>query len=257
MTDAAVKTAPSSESLAPPILESITPTNKPNPDLVLTILRKASKTTPSTVGTDFSDDPAGGKPVAVDLWLYDQNDTNPNAWITPGHKKRAHTDVTATEETDDRVKESVHEKIKKRVETLTEETTTKVTSVKVEFKLTNNATKFNVRSALGKLLEQMKQVDRHVVLKSTSDDSEWNTAEEMPIGEELMNHVVLRNENNPTRGNIISVFTKVKSSQTIGQIKFHQNMYNCLSTNKIYLRPDRYKTEKPGLQDSSLSFTQD
>ena len=87
-------------------------------------------------------------------------------------QKRAHVDVTSAEETDNRVKESVHETIKKRGEGLTEATSDKTTDAKVEFKLTNSVTQFNVRSALGNLLELMKLVDKHVFLQSTSDETQ-------------------------------------------------------------------------------------
>ena len=211
----------------------------------LTGIRK-SKVTPSPnettkTRTDYAKDDD------VDPWLFDQpssKNTNDNPWITPVKKKRSHVDVTTNEEADTRVKVSVHDTIKQRGDELTEETTTKTTPVKVEFKLNNVTTRFNARTALGKLLEQMRLVDRHTIMKSVKDDEEWTTAEELPVGADLGDHVVIRHENNPLQRNSITIYTTIKSAKTISEIKFNQTMYHYLSTNKIYLRPDRYKTEK-------------
>ena len=180
----------------------------------------------------------------ADPWLQEPAEATQTEWITPGKKKRPHVDVCAAEESDSRVKESVHEIIKKRGEILTEETSSKLTSVKVEFKIKNNTTQFNVRTALGKLLEQMKMADKEVILQSNNSASQWNNAEELPTGDDLMQHITVRHENSPVHNNSVTVYVRVQSAKTIGEIKFHHSMYHYLSANKIFLRPDRYKTEK-------------
>ena len=233
--------------LAPPIVQAPvarTTTQDPSANTTpvkLTTLGKA-KVTPSPPKDNHTEpsDPD------IDPWLLDQGpvNSNPNPWITKVRKKRLHVDVENNEESDPRVKESTHEAIKKRGEGLTEEASSKLTPVKVEFKLTKTATQFNARTALGKLLEQIKQVDRHAIIQSTKDDTQWNTAEDLPVGDVLSDHIVIRHENVPTQGNIVSVYTKIRSSKTIGEIKFNQEMYHYLSINKIYIRPDRYKTER-------------
>ena len=180
-----------------------------------------------------------------DPWLTQlDSDTNPNPWITPSPKKRTHVEVCSSETVDPRIKESVHDVIKQRGESLTEETTSKATSIRVDFRLNNGTTRFNVRTALGALLEQMKQVDKHVVLESNCDNTQWNAAEELPIGDALMKHITVRHDNSPVRSHSMSVYTTVRSAKTINEIKFHQDMYHFLSAKKIFLRPDRYKTER-------------
>ena len=189
--------------------------------------------------------PDDDKQQPPDSWMdHLRSDSNPNPWITPSPKKRTHVEVCTAETADPRVKESAQETIKKRGETLTEETTSKVTSIKIDFRLTNSTTKFNVRSALGALLEQMKLADRHVVMESNSDSTQWNTAEDLPIGDELMKHITVRQDNSPVRSNSMSAYINVHSAKTINEIKFHQEMYHFLSSKKIFMRPDRYKTEK-------------
>ena len=96
----------------------------------------------------------------------------------------------------------------------------------------------------------MQEGDKTVVLQSLQDTSQWASAEEMPIDEALTPHIVTRNESAPTQGNTITVYTKIRSSKTVSEIKFHQSTYHYLSTSKIFLRADRYQTEKtrsPGL----------
>ena len=197
--------------------------------------------TPEATSTDAA-------PYEVDPWLKAQETSSPkppaqNPWNIVS-KKRTHVDVTSDETQDPRVKETDHDAIKKRGETLTEHTTDKVTPIRVEFRLNNSTTQFNVRNALGNLLVKMQEGDKTVVLQSLQDTSQWASAEEMPIDEALTPHIVTRNESAPTQGNTITVYTKIRSSKTVSEIKFHQSTYHYLSTSKIFLRADRYQTEK-------------
>ena len=238
-------------ALAPPIQPTPQPTkDKGSKEQVTTLspLRKApNKVTPpppdlTTKNVETEDE------YTLDPWLLEQARTEGNKpesqWITPVKKKRSHVDVATSEETDSRIKESVQETMRKRGEGLTDAMATKVTPVKIEFRIASAATKFNVRTALGRLMEQMKAVDRTAIFQSITDGTQWNTADDLPIGGTLKEHIVLRHENAPTQGNHISVYINVKSSKTIGEIKFHNDMYHYLSSQKIFLRPDRYKTEK-------------
>ena len=164
-------------------------------------------------------------------------------WTQVNRKKRV-PNVYAAEETDNRVPESVQTIMRRRGETEVEKATDKDNPVQIEFKLPHASKRFNLRVALGKLMQVMQEVDKTVKVQSQDGTNSWNTAEELPVGEEMMENFVIRHDSPPYEAPKVMLHCTFKSTWTINDIKYDSRVFMHLKNNNIYVRPDRFRSEK-------------
>ena len=184
----------------------------------------------------------------------DQNlddDTAPSEEATPttsprttGQVKRTQIELYSTEKHDTRVQTTAQDIMKRRGEMAVEAATSRDTPIQVEFKITKATKNFNLREALGKLLTVMIEVDKTVKIQDNEGKEQWNDSNELPIGEAMKRHFIIRQDSPPYEAPKITVYFTLKSTQTANDIKYHPHVITHLKQFNIFMRPDRYQTSK-------------
>jgi len=168
---------------------------------------------------------------------------NNTGWKKVHNKKREATIYNA-EENDTRVQETTRDVLKKRGEHAVEANTDKDTPVHVEFKVTKTTKSFNLREALGKLLTIMMEVDTTVKIQSNDGANTWNDPNELPVGDDMKEYFLIRQDAPPYGSPKISIYFTVKSTMKVNDIKYDEHVITYLKNFNIFMRADRYETSK-------------
>ena len=220
----------------------------------------ASCPTPPESDDDSEDDRGAADPALdnvsspMDWAQMDQNDAKPNTTATSNtgdkpmwttvHNKKRQTVIYNAEETDTRIKDSVKTIMRHRGDRAVEKVTDKDTPVQVEFKVSTTTKSFNLREALGKLLTTMLAADPSVTIQDKDGSNTWNDPNELPVGNSMNDHFVIRQDSPPYEKPKITIYFTIKSTLTVNDIKYSPHVLDHLKTYNIFLRPDRFHTAK-------------
>jgi len=134
--------------------------------------------------------------------------------------------------------------MKKRGERAVEANTDKDTPVHVEFKVTKTTNSFNLREALGKLITIMMEVDTTVKIQSNDGANTWNDPNELPVGDDMKEYFLIRQDAPPYESPKISIYFTVKSTMKVNDIKYDEHVITYVKNFNIFMRADRYETSK-------------